>query len=129
MNETELRNAMLAKGFVQSPDGGWCPPRVNPVFHPDSSGSPAKLEPDSRDGALGEVPVQEGVGGQFFIRATSIRKRLLDEDNLCEKYLIDLCRYSGIVPGDSPATTHIQVCQQKAEPGAAEETRIEVFRL
>jgi hypothetical protein len=88
----------------------------------------AVLERHTRDGAVGEVPVQKGIGGSFLVRVTAIRKRLLDQDNLCEKYLVDLCRYAGIIPGDSPATTQIEVCQQKAEPGQAEFVRIEIFR-
>ncbi len=78
---------------------------------------------------MGKVSLQKGIGRQFLIRVTSIRKRLCDTDNLCEKYLVDLCRYAGILPGDSPATTRIEVCQQKAEPKAAEETRIEVWEV
>jgi hypothetical protein len=93
----------------------------------EPAGQTAVLERDPGNGALGKVSVQKAVGRRFLIRVTSIRKNLLDEDNLCEKYHVDLCRYSGLIPGDSPATTKIEVCQQKAEPGAAEETRIEIF--
>lgn len=78
---------------------------------------------------MGSLQVQEGPGQRVLVRITAVRKRLLDEDNLCEKYLVDLCRYAGIIVGDSPATTHIEVCQQKAEPGGAEYCRIEVFEV
>ncbi len=86
------------------------------------------LESDSRLRALGEVSIQKGTGHRFLVRVTAFRARLLDEDNLCEKYHVDLLRYSGAIPGDSPATTKIEVCQQKTEPGAREEVLIEVFQ-
>jgi hypothetical protein len=98
-------------------------------IHPDNSGKAAVLERNPGDGAMGEVQVQKRVGSKVLVRVTSIRKRLLDYDNLCEKYHVDLCRNSGVISGDGPATTLIEVCQQKAEPGAEEETRIEVFEV
>lgn len=39
--------------------------------------------------------------GRFIVRITSYRVRLLDPDDLCPKYLIDGCRYAGLIPGDS----------------------------
>lgn len=95
----------------------------------DDTGKVAVVEPDTCDGALGKEGLQGGIGQQFLVRVISIRKHLLDQDNLCEKYVCDLLRYSGVIPGDSPATTRIEVCQQKADKGAAEEIKIEVYRL
>jgi len=48
----------------------------------DHPRSVAKLEPDSRDAALGAEKVQGSTGERFLVRVASIRKRLLDEDNL-----------------------------------------------
>ena len=81
------------------------------------------------DGTLASVSVQKRTGRRFHVCVTAIRKRLLDEDNQIAKYHIDLLRYSGVLPGDDPATTHIEVRQQKAEPGAREEVRIEVYEV
>jgi hypothetical protein len=92
------------------------------------TGTPAKLERDTGDGALESLPVQKATGRRFFIRVTAFRERLLDEDNLCEKYHVDLCRYAGVLPGDGSSQTKIEVCQQKTEPGAAEEVLIEIFQ-
>lgn len=94
--------------------------------HPRSS---AKLEPDTWDGALGQAQIQDRPSGHFFIRVTSFRKRLLDYDNLCEKYHIDCCRYAGVIPSDDPTQTQIEVCQVKTRKGEAEFTRVEVFLL
>jgi len=96
---------------------------------PDGGGQAPKLERIARDGALGKVQAQRGNSGRFLVRVISVRKRLLDEDNLCEKYHVDCCRYSGVLPKDSPGTAKIEVSQQKADEGAAEETRIEIYRI
>lgn len=99
-------------------------------IQPDDSGTPAIVERHPRDGAVGAVPVQKGTGRQILIRVTAVRTRLLDEDNLCEKYHVDLLRYaSGGALGDSPATTRIEVRQEKAQAGEREEVRIEVYEL
>jgi hypothetical protein len=95
----------------------------------DGAGKVAELERTVRNGAVGPVCVQKGIGRQLLVRVTSVRKRLLDDDNLAEKYHVDLLRYSGIISGDSPATTRIEVAQQKAGKGEPEEVRIEVFEL
>jgi hypothetical protein len=66
---------------------------------------------------------------RFLVRVTSIRSRLIDEDNLCEKYIVDCCRYAGLLPGDGPGQTRIEVAQRKAGKEEAEHTVIEIFTL
>lgn len=97
--------------------------------HLDNPRQAAELEPDHGNGALGAIPVQRKTSGRFFVRVTSYRKRLLDEDNLCEKYHVDLCRYSGMLPQDSPGTAKIEVCQQKVGSKEQERVQIEIFEL
>lgn len=89
----------------------------------------SKLESDLGNGALGQTQAQKRAGQKFLVRITAIRKRLIDEDNLCEKYHVDLCRYSGIIPDDSPEQTKIEVSQRKAKKGEEEFVMIEVFLL
>jgi hypothetical protein len=99
-------------------------------FLNDSAGEASELERHIGDGAVGTVQIQELAGKRFHVRVTAIRARLLDWDNLCEKYHVDLLRYaSGKAFGDSPATTTIEVCQEKVEAGGREEVRIEVFEV
>ena len=64
---------------------------------------------------------------RFLVRVTSIRNRLIDEDNLCEKYVVDCCRYAGLLPGDGPGQTRIEVCQRKAGKEEPEGTMIEIY--
>lgn len=127
MNEEELRERFpnASTAFIRANTEG----SGQTTFLADHPRRVAKLERHLGDGTLGKVPVQKRLGAKFLVRLTAIRNRLLDEDNLCEKYHVDLCRYAGILPGDGPGTTKIEVCQQKADPGAAEEVRIEVYEL
>ena len=88
-----------------------------------------KLERDPGHGGVGKVPVQRGLGRRFLVRVEAIRKRLLDEDNLCAKYHVDLCRYAGALPDDAPGTAHIEISQRKAEPKEEESTEIEIYEI
>lgn len=93
------------------------------------TGQAPVLERHLGDGALGEIPVQEATGRQFHVRVTTVRSRLLDDDNCAEKYHVDLLRYAGVIPGDSRKTTRIKVVQQKAQAGEREEVILEVFEI
>ena len=65
----------------------------------------------------------------FLVRVTSVRRRLIDEDNLCEKYAVDCCRYAGLLPSDCPGETKIEATQRKAGKEEAEHTVIQIFAL
>ncbi len=80
----------------------------------------------------GDEPLETGrrkspMAERVLVRVTSVRRRLLDEDNLCEKYTVDCCRYAGLLRGDEPEKTKIEVRQRKAEKGEQEKTVIEIF--
>jgi hypothetical protein len=104
-------------------------PNASPDVLARNSRTPTKLERCVGDAPLEAGEVQDGTGGRVLIRVTSIRKRLLDEDNLCEKYHVDLCRYAGILSGDEAGKTKIEVRQVKAGKEEQERTLIEVFSL
>ncbi len=82
------------------------------------------VERDPRHGALAAPKAQASSAGKFFIRVVSYRRRLLDEDNLAEKYFVDCLRYSGLIPGDSPDRCRIVTTQEKV--GSKEEERTEI---
>ena len=92
----------------------------------DRVGEAAKLERNSRNGPLAKSEAEKGNPERVLVRVTSVRKRLIDEDNLAEKYHVDCCRYAGLIHGDSPDQTKIEVCQRKAEKDEAEHTIIEI---
>lgn len=95
----------------------------------DSAGPFALMEHGAGTLALAEDQVEEANRPRFLVRVVSVRKRLLDEDNLCEKFHVDLCRYAGALHLDSPDRCHIQTTQRKAAKGESEHTEITVFKL
>lgn len=99
----------------------------NEIIHTRRTWKASKLEPNTGDAALGAVQVQADPSPRFFVSVTSFRRRLIDEDNLCEKYHVDLCRYAGIIPGDQAETTSITAIQKKVGKEEEEKTRIEVL--
>lgn len=94
----------------------------------EDAGAVAKLERNPSNASLAKKEVQGQVGRGFLVRVTSRRKRLIDQDNLCEKYHVDLCRYAGVIPDDAPGETQIEVSQTKCREGEAEEVTVEVWR-
>jgi len=127
MNADEYR----AKGFVFL-DGEWFAPGHPKARASARAGNPgqiAELERRVRDGTMGAVQVQKRISGRFFVRVTSFRHRLLDEDNLCEKYVCDLCRYAGALPSDAPSKAKIEVAQEKVGSKEREFVRVEVFKI
>jgi hypothetical protein len=120
-------------GYLPQPDGSFAHPSVyatksnqpkNPV--PESPRPIAKLEHPPCHDPLETGPAKIRNRQKFLVRVTSIRTRLLDEDNLCEKYHVDLCRYAGIISGDEAGTAKIETSQRKAKKGEAEHTLIEI---
>lgn len=89
----------------------------------------AELERHFRDATLVAAKAQIQHTGRFLIRVTSCRRNLLDEDNLAEKYHVDCCRYSGLIPDDDPGKTKIEVSQEKVGSKDPEYTRIEIFAI
>ena len=133
---------LKASGWVQQPGGEWSKDYESANIlrlsqggagkigvQADGAGSPAELERDSGDGAVGEIPIHKGLGRRFLVRVKAFRGRLLDEDNLCEKYHVDLCRYAGALPSDAPGTAKIEVSQEKVGPKEQERVEIEIYEV
>lgn len=78
-------------------------------------------------GTLGPKKTKAVDPRKFLVRVTSFRRRLLDIDNLCEKFHVDCCRYAGILPSDAPGQTKIEVSQQKVASKEEERTEIEIL--
>jgi hypothetical protein len=107
----------------------------SPALKPKGAGhadnpAPAPImerRPRARPLAAGQA--KEGNPGRVLVRVTSRRRRLLDEDNLCEKYAVDCCRYAGVIPSDAPDRAKIEVSQEKVTAKEDEGTLIEIFSL
>ncbi len=87
---------------------------------------PSLVERGHPHDPLEAAPVEEVYSGRFLVHVTSFRRRLLDEDNLCEKYHVDCCRYAGLLPSDAPDRTRIQVSQVKVKTKENERTEIRI---
>lgn len=103
--------------------------QIQPIHenHPKRPRTNAVVEPDSCHAPLAEEEVQGFADGRFLIRLVSVRKRLADEDGLCEKYLVDCCRYAGLLPNDAPGICKIETTQRKAQKGEQEHTEITII--
>ncbi len=88
-----------------------------------------KLERPLGNAALGQGKGEEKDSGRVHLRIVSVRKRLLDPDNLSPKWTIDALRYCGIIRGDEPEKITLEVTQRKAAKTEAEHTVIEIYSI
>ncbi len=86
------------------------------------------MEHGNSHGALAKKKTKESHSGKYVVRVTSYRVRLCDEDNLCEKFHVDACRYAGLLPSDAPNKAHIEVYQKKVANKKQEKTLIEIWQ-
>ena len=100
--------------------------KPNDHHQTNNTGKAAILERTAGNAALVETQVKSRTGDRILVRIESVRKRLLDEDNLVSKYHTDLCRYSGLIPSDAPGVCKIETTQRKAEKGEEERTEITI---
>ena len=99
------------------------PPHDIKTNHPRPA---AELERVDGDAPLEAREGENGRAGRVHIRFVSVRKRLLDPDNLAEKWMLDCLRYCGAVPGDEPDKITLETTQRKTAAGEEEHTLIEV---
>jgi hypothetical protein len=88
----------------------------------------SNLERNLGNAPLEEIEVQEADTGKYIVRVTSYRCRAVDSDGLCEKYHVDMVKYLGFIPDDSPEITEIITTQKKVKKGD-EKTVITIDRL
>ncbi len=86
------------------------------------------VESNPRHAPLEAKEVQGSTRPRILIRVLSIRKRLLDTDNLCAKYAVDQLRYHQFILNDSPELTTIETTQRKCLKDEAEHTEITIFK-
>lgn len=98
--------------------------KLNP--HLADTRTPPELERAPVDAALAAPQTKAVDSARCFVRVTSVRKRLLDPDNLSPKYHIDALRYAQVISGDSPDKITLKVEQRKAKKGEAEFTEIQI---
>jgi hypothetical protein len=94
--------------------------------HADNPRTTPVVESNTCNAPLEAKEVQRRTDGRFLVRVESVRKRLADEDGLCEKYVLDCCRYAGLIPDDSPELCKVETSQRKAAKGELEHTQITI---
>jgi hypothetical protein len=105
------------------------PLKRNPALSVGDSGPVASVERRPRNEPLAAKEVQGQAGGRVLVVVTSFRKYDCDDDGLCEKYIIDLLRYAGILSGDSQKHCKIETSFRKAKKGETERTEIDIYEL
>jgi hypothetical protein len=106
--------------------------RTRKATSPSPSSGPRNTESQQ---TLFHEPLEKDEGkerytGRLLVRIESIRKRLLDKDNLYGggKFFCDFLRYCGAIPDDTEKDIDLIVTQKKVQKGQKEVTIIEVWR-
>lgn len=84
----------------------------------------AKPEQIVLNESLGENGGEAQGSKRVHVRITSLRKRLIDPDNITVKWIIDCLRYADLIKDDREKDITLEVSQKKAEK---DETLIELF--
>jgi len=104
------------------------PPAAKHPDHLPLGDTPPAPQPKrrARARALAKGKAEEGDSRFYVVRVTSIRKRLIDTDNLVPKWHVDSLRYAGILPDDAPERARIETSQRKIQEGEEEHTQISI---
>lgn len=101
--------------------------KLNPgLFHTGGASPASQPQPAAGPRPLAASTPEKIDSRKRFVRFTSYRVRLLDEDNLCPKYHCDALRYSGILLGDDPSKAKIETRQEKVAHKHQERTEITI---
>jgi len=76
--------------------------------------------------SLAQGKGEKAVSGRVHFCIISVRKRLIDPDNLVPKFYIDACRRLRLVAGDEHDKITLETAQRKAAKGEAEYTEITI---
>ena len=82
-----------------------------------------------RDEPLAKSEGEKENPDRVRIRVISLRRRLIDPDNLCPKYHVDCLRYGGFIRNDTAHDVILEVSQRKVQSRADECTIIEIEPL
>ncbi len=91
---------------------------------PNNPSSLSVMERNPLNGTLAKGQGEKSNAGRVHLCIVSIRKRLLDPDNLSPKWIIDCLRYASIIRGDEPDKITLQVEQRKCAKGEEESTQV-----
>jgi hypothetical protein len=104
-------------------------PNASPDFVARNTRAAPVVERIIGNAALRPAKSQKGTAGRVHIRFVSVRKRLLDPDNISEKWTLDCLRFAGVIQGDEPDKITLETTQRKCGNDEEEKTLIEIFEL
>jgi len=87
----------------------------------------AKLERRHADAPGTAAQGSEASTARFIVRVICFRSRLLDDDNVCEKFVVDGLRYAGLLPDDRHKQARIITWQEPCQKGE-ERTEVTLIR-
>ena len=93
------------------------------------TGPLTKLERPAGNGPLATREAQAPNSGAVHIRFVSVRKRLLDPDNISEKWVLDCLRFANIIRGDEPDKITLETTQRKAAKNEDEHTEVTIYEI
>jgi hypothetical protein len=81
------------------------------------------------NGALAAQEREKTNSRRISVRVESIRKRLIDPDNLCAKWFVDCLRYCGVLRDDTASDIEFTITQRKAKKGEQERTELTIDKI
>jgi hypothetical protein len=122
-----MKKSALLKRFPRA-NQGFLALGIDGTDHGAGDPGPAAELERSAEHGVSRPRKLEGRHSEFFlVRVTAVRKRLLDDDNACEKYHVDCLRYAGVIHSDARSTTRIKTAQRRCAEGESEKVIVEVF--
>ena len=100
--------------------GGESKPRAKRVCAP-------KLECGDAPKRKGKAQDHREGSARYVVRIVSFRSRTIDDDNLCEKGVVDSLRYAGLLPDDNHGQARIITWQVQC-PKGQERTEVTLRR-
>ena len=94
---------------------------------PKTSTNPPIPKRSARTGTLAKDESEKGTASRVHLRITSVRKRLIDPDNLFAKSTIDCLRYAGLLVDDCENQISLEIGQKKITKGEEPHTTIEII--
>ena len=102
-------------------------PNASPSLIALNTREASVVECNSSEGPLAESKDEKANPRRVHIRFVSVRKRLLDPDNISEKWMLDALRFAGVIQGDEPDKITLETTQRKVEKGEEEHTEIDIW--
>ena len=100
--------------------------KSNANHNTNNTGATAKLERIAGDEPLAASKGEKEASGRVHFKFVSVRKRLIDPDNVSVKWLLDCCRRIGLVAGDEHDKITLETAQRRANKNEEEHTEVTI---